>query len=500
MSAEPFLVMDSITKIFSGNTVLDKVTLTVRHGSVHALMGENGAGKSTLMKILGGMYQKDGGEIRINGTPVDIETPHMSQNLGISMIHQELSSLPDLTVAANVFLGREPLNRLRLDDTPRMMRETKAILEEIGAEIKPDAYVRDLSVSQAQLVEIAKAISYNSDLIVMDEPTSAITESETANLFAVIAKLKKEGKAIIYISHKMDEIFQISDEITVLRDGKYIGTQPASELNHDKLICMMVGRELGEEYPEKGGKAGEVILEVKNLTRKGKFRNINFFVRRGEILGISGLMGAGRTELVEAIFGLDIPDDGEIFIKGKQVKITSPQSAIRHGMAFVPEDRKLIGLNLVATVGHNITIANLIEYCFGGQWLRKKAERSVSDRYIGQLSIKTPGQDQTVNRLSGGNQQKVILARWLSCNPDILILDEPTRGIDVGAKAEIHRIMRELASAGKAVIMISSEMPEILGMSDRTLVMHDGEITGEFTSDTISQEAVLAHASGLAGR
>jgi ABC-type sugar transport system ATPase subunit len=490
--------MESIVKSFGGNRVLDDVSLSVRRGSVHALMGENGAGKSTLMKILGGIHRMDEGLIRIDGQPVNIDTPYAAQTLGISMIHQELSSLPDLSVAANVYLGREPVRGpLRLIDKKRMLTETKIILDEIGSHIPADIDVGRLSVSQAQMVEIAKAISYNSDIIVMDEPTSAITETETANLFRVIRKLKAEGKAIIYISHKIDEIFQIADEITILRDGRHIGTRPAAEISHDHLIMMMVGRELGEQYASKDNAIGEMMLEVRNLTKRNKFRGIGFSVRRGEILGIAGLMGSGRTEIAEAVFGLNPADSGEIWVAGKKADIRSPHDAIGLGLAMVPEDRKLVGLNLVGSVRVNITVANLIKYCLGGQVVRKRAERAVSEHYISALSIKTPSTEHLVGQLSGGNQQKVVLARWLSCNPRILILDEPTRGIDVGAKADIHKLMCAFAAQGNAVVMISSELPEILNMSDRTLVMHAGRVTGEFTRDEITQEAVIACASGL---
>lgn len=490
--------MDSIVKSFGANKVLTGVTLRVRRGTVHALMGENGAGKSTLMKILGGMHQMDEGQIFIDGKPVTIDSPHTAQNLGISMIHQELSSLPDLSVAANVYLGREPLRGpLNLIDKKRMVKETREVLQEIGSPISPEIDVRSLSVSQAQMVEIAKAISYDSDIIVMDEPTSAITETETNRLFQVIRKLKSQGKAIIYISHKMNEIFQIADDITVLRDGQFIGTYPAEELDHDRLISLMVGREIGEQFATKNNRIGDVLLEVRNLTKGKKYRDVSFSVRKGEILGIAGLMGAGRTEIAEAIFGFTPADSGEILLDGKPVSITKPSDAISRGIALVPEDRKLVGLNLVGTVRSNITVANLVKYCLAGQVVRQKEERAISRRYIKTLSIKTPSPDHVVGNLSGGNQQKVVLARWLSCDPRVLILDEPTRGIDVGAKAEIHRLMCEYASQGNAVIMISSELPEIMNMSDRTIVMHEGCITGEFHRDEITQEAVMACASGI---
>jgi ABC-type sugar transport system ATPase subunit len=494
--------MKAISKSFGGGLALDNVSLYVKRGTVHALLGENGAGKSTLMKILSGIYQMDSGEILINSRPVHIGNPHEAQMHGICMIHQELSLLPDLSVSANVYLGREPISKIfHLVDRKKMTSETSAILKEIGAPVYPDTCVRELSVAEAQMVEIAKAISYDSDIIVMDEPTSAITNTEVQKLFEVIGKLKSQGKAIIYISHKMDEIFRIADEITVLRDGQMVGSNSVEELDINKLISMMVGRELDKQYAEKNNQIGEVVFEVRKLSRKHKFNDISFSVREGEILGIAGLMGAGRTEIVETIFGMEKADSGEICINGKKADIRSPGDAIAHGMAFVPEDRKQKGLNLVGSLKENITIANLKKYCVGNQIIRGKEERVVSEEYINRLSVKPPDTDKLVGSLSGGNQQKVVLARWMSCNPNIMILDEPTRGIDVGAKAEIYRLISEYASAGKAVIMISSELPEILGMSDRIIVIHSGTITGEFKkTEEITQEAVMAHATGIAER
>jgi inositol transport system ATP-binding protein len=502
LSIEPLLKMNSIVKSFDGIRVLNNVSLNVKRGTAHALMGENGAGKSTLMNILCGIHQKDSGEIHINGKLVNVVSPKQAQTLGISMIHQELSTLPDLSVAANVFIGREPVNRFfSVIDKKQLREKAKAIFDKIGISINPDKNVRELSVAEEQLVEIAKAISYNSDIIVMDEPTSAITELEVEKLFAVIETLKKEGKAIIYISHKIDEIFRIADEITVMRDGELVGTGPSATFNPNLLISMMVGRELNQKFAKKDTAIGDVVFEVKSLSRKGKFQDISFNVKKGEILGIAGLMGSGRTEIVETIFGVERADHGEVFIDGEKVVIHSPKEAIKHGIAFVSEDRKHIGLNLVASVKENITMANLKEYCVGGQVIRKRKECKVSAEYVKMLRIKTaPSLDQKVNYLSGGNQQKVVLARWMSCKPRVLIMDEPTRGIDVGAKAEIYKLMCEFVAAGNAVIMISSELPEIMGMSDRTLVLHQGKVTGEFMKEEITQEAVMACASGLVER
>ncbi|MCP1103015.1 inositol transport system ATP-binding protein [Aequitasia blattaphilus] len=496
--SEILLEMKGIVKEFSGIRVLKEVPFTLKNGTVHALMGENGAGKSTLMKILNGTYLKDQGEIYIKGESVDIKNTSAAKKYGIAMIHQELSPFLDLSVASNMFMGREFLkNGTNLIDENKMNSECIKIFEGMKIEIPPKAIMRDLSVAQMQLVEIAKAVSTDAEIIIMDEPTSAITEEEVGKLFKVIDDLRNEGKGIIYISHKMDEIYQIADEITVMRDGTYVGCDSTKNLTYDQLISMMVGRSLDQQFHKTFHKPGEVLIEVKNLTRKEEFRNISFEVRSGEILGIAGLMGAGRTEIVETIFGLRKKDEGEILIEGKAVTINCPKDAIEKGVAFVSEDRKSIGLNLIGSIKENITLANLRKYCSLGTFIHMKEERETSDEYIKKLAIKTESRNKLTGELSGGNQQKVVIARWLSTNPKVMILDEPTRGIDVGAKAEIYKLMDDFAAQGNCVIMVSSEMPEILGMSDRVIVIHDGKITGSFYAKEATQEKILTAASGI---
>lgn len=495
MSGDAILVMEHISKAFPGVQALNDVQLTVRRGTVHALMGENGAGKSTLMKVLIGMYTPDSGTITFHGKPVQIPDTEVALRLGISMIHQELSPVPYMTVAENIFLGREPLGRMGFIDKRKMIADTKALLDRLEINIDPTTVMKTLSVANTQMVEIAKAISYDASLIIMDEPTSAITEREVAHLFRMISTLKQKGVAIIYITHKMDEVFQIADDVTVFRDGKHISTLPASQTDRNLLISMMVGRELTNIFPKSEAPIGEVILSVRNLSRKGIVHNINFDLRRGEILGLAGLMGAGRTEVIEGIFGVKPIDSGEITVKGKQVKINSPADAIKNGLALLTEDRKLTGIMGVLPVRDNMTIASLGSFVSNGL-LNKRMIDEICAQEKGRLEIKTPTMDQTIRLLSGGNQQKVLVSRWLLTVPDILILDEPTRGIDVGAKSEIHRLMCRLAQEGKAIIMISSELPEILGMSDRVLVMHNGTIGGEFDRKDATQENIMRAATG----
>ena len=495
MDQDNVLVMEHISKSFPGVKALSDVHLTVRRGTVHALMGENGAGKSTLMKVLIGMYIPDEGSISFLGNPVKIENTQQALRMGISMIHQELSPEPYMTVAENIYLGREPVGRLGLIDKKKMVADTRALLERLEININPNAVMRTLSVANTQMVEIAKAISYDSSLIIMDEPTSAITEREVAQLFRMIRTLREQGVGIIYITHKMDEVFQIADEITVLRDGQYIATVPAAQTDRNSLIAMMVGRELTNLFPKEDAPIGEVVLSVRNLTRNGIFHDVSFDLRRGEILGLSGLMGAGRTEVIEGIFGIKPIDAGTITIMGKEVQIKSPTDAIRHGMALLTEDRKLTGIMGVLSVRDNMMIASLESYAKAG-FLNKKIINETCAREKTRLELKTPSMDQLIRNLSGGNQQKVLVSRWLLTVPEILILDEPTRGIDVGAKSEIHRLMSKLAQEGKAIIMISSELPEILGMSDRVLVMHDGRVGGEFARKDATQENIMRAATG----
>lgn len=490
------LEMRNICKAFPGVKVLEDVTLKVRAGEVHALMGENGAGKSTLMKILMGIYKADQGELYLQGRRVEVYSPRDAMGKGISMIHQELNIIADMEVAENIFIGRELLKNhmLRLVDRSRMRAESKRLLKMMEIDINPETLMRNLSIAQMQLVEIVKAISVNSKIIVMDEPTSAITEKEAVVLFQQIEQLKKQGVAIIYISHKMDEIFRIADTITVLRDGQCIGTRPAGELDEDKLISMMVGREIREIYPKEKTDIGEVVLEVRGLSRGKRVHDASFQLKKGEVLGIAGLVGAGRSELVETIFGIAPRTAGDIFISGKRIKIKSPSDAIGARMALITEDRKRTGLNLAANVRENISLAALHKLAYAGL-INHRKEKKAAEYYIRQLTIKTPDADAMVCNLSGGNQQKVVLAKWLLNEPEIIIFDEPTRGIDVGAKRDIYLMINALAKQGKAIIVISSEMAEVMGISDRILVMCEGKITGELQPEAYSQERIMAYSS-----
>lgn len=501
-SMEYVLELKNIYKSFPGVKVLEDVTLQVRPGEVHALMGENGAGKSTLMKILMGIYKADQGSIFLEGKETVIHGPKDAMSKGISMIHQELNTVLDMEVAENVFVGRELLKKgmekLKIVDIARMREETGRYFREMNIDIDPRAKMRTLSVAEMQLVEIVKAISLNSRIIVMDEPTSAITEKEATVLFAQIERLKKQGVAIIYISHKMDEIFRISDTITVLRDGQWIGTKPAKELDNDMLIKMMVGRELTDIYPKDPVEIGDVILEVKNLSRGKKVRDASFSLRKGEVLGIAGLVGAGRSELVETIFGLYPKTGGQIFLHGKEVHIKSAADAIKNKMALITEDRKQTGLNLIVSVKENIASVSIGKLSNHGIVNDKKINE-VSEKYIKELKIKTPDGNAIVGNLSGGNQQKVVLAKWLLDEPDIIIFDEPTRGIDIGAKRDIYLLINNLAKEGKAVIVISSEMAEVMGICDRILVMAEGRINGEVQREEFSQEVIMGYASNITG-
>lgn len=487
--------MRGIVKEFSGVRVLNGVSFRLRRGSVHALMGENGAGKSTLMKILCGMYPATQGEIMIDGKTVKISSPIDAKRLGIAMIHQELSAFHELTVAANMFMNREYKRGFLLDDK-RMNQAAAEILADLNISIDPKLKMNRLSVAEMQLVEIAKAVSTDADIIIMDEPTSALTEAEVANLYKTVRDLRSRGKAIVYISHKIEEIFAIADEITVLRDGDFVAHDTIEAFDHDKLISLMVGRTLNQQFHKTHHSFGDVLLKVEDMSRSGKFSSVSFEVRAGEVLGISGLIGAGRTEVVETVFGLDRADSGDVYIAGEKVNIRSPRDAISHGLALVSEDRKNVGLNLVGSVKENITMANLEKYCRFGV-IKSREEKKAGDGLMDMLSVKAHSRDTLVSALSGGNQQKVILTRWMSTNPKVLILDEPTKGIDVGAKAEIYKLIDEFTAQGGCVIMVSSEMPEILGMSDRIAVMHEGELVAVFDRDEATQEKLLSAAAGL---
>lgn len=489
--SEFVLEMSGISKTFPGVKALQKVDLSVRPGTVHALMGENGAGKSTLMKVLAGIYMADdGGSIVLDGQPVSIPNPAASLALGVSMIHQELSNVPEMTVAENMFLGREPRNRYGMVSRRAMQVASREIFQRWRIAINPRRQMKQLSVAQAQMVEIAKAISFNSKIIIMDEPTSAITEREVGHLHAMIGQLREAGTAIIYITHKMDEVFAIADEVTVFRDGQWVATKPASELDRDRLIALMVGRELTNLFPKENADIGEVALRVEGLNRGDLVQNVSFEVRHGEILGIAGLMGAGRTEVLETIFGVHPAESGTVELHGRSLTVREPRDAIDAGMALLTEDRKLNGIMGVLSVRDNMSIAALPKFSPGGILRRGDIESQCQDQRR-RLALKTPSLNQLIQNLSGGNQQKVLLSRWLLTLPDVLMIDEPTRGIDVGAKSEIHRLMSALAQQGKAIIMVSSEMPEILGMSDRVLVMCEGRITGELSREDATQERVM---------
>jgi inositol transport system ATP-binding protein len=495
MQDEYVLSMEGISKQFPGVRALSDVQLRTRKGTVHALMGENGAGKSTLMKCLIGMYVPDSGTITFKGERLNIANTNYALSKGISMIHQELSPIPQMTVAENIYLGREPTTWYGLVDMNKMNRMASELLNRLRIKIKPTAKMCDLSIANTQLVEIAKAVSYDSDLIIMDEPTSAITEAEVEGLFDIIRSLKAQGRSIIYISHKMDEIFKITDEVTVFRDGQFIANDATTELTDRILIEKMVGRTLTDMFHKEKVDLGPVYLDVQNLSGKG-FRNVSFQVRRGEILGIAGLIGAGRTELMEGVFGVTRTHGGPIRVNGKEVTIRSPAEAIRCGMALLTEDRKLTGLYLNASVRENMFIANIKRYLLGPFVRFRKIEKDCA-RMRDLMRIKTPSLMEIVKNLSGGNQQKVLISRWLLTEPDLLILDEPTRGIDVGAKSEIYRLMTELVRSGRAIVMISSELPEILGMSDRIMVMHEGDKAGELSRAEATQEKILHLATGL---
>jgi inositol transport system ATP-binding protein len=497
MGEEVLLRMTGISKAFPGVQALDDVHLDAEAGSVHALMGENGAGKSTLMKVLAGIYRADTGRIELDGQEANIPDSATALRLGIAMIHQELSPVPAMMVAENIYLGREPVNRFKLVDKKQMIADAQAVFDKWQIDVNPRRVMKTLSVAQMQMVEIAKAISTDARLIIMDEPTSAITEREVEHLHRMIRSLRESGVAIIYITHKMDEVFKIADKVTVFRDGKHVATLPAAELDRQKLITLMVGRELTHLFPKEEVAIGEVVMSVRGLTRHGVIDDISFDLRRGEILGLAGLMGAGRTEVLEAIFGVTKVDAGEILINGKPVTIKSPADAIEAGMGLLTEDRKLTGIMGALSVRDNMTIANLNRFSPG--WiLRKRRMEAACLAQRDALAIKTPSLAQLIKNLSGGNQQKVLVSRWLLTLPDVLMIDEPTRGIDVGAKSEIHRLMSGLAKEGKAILMVSSEMPEILGMSDRVLVMAGGRITAEFSRAEVTQEKVLEAATLVA--
>ena len=483
-----------LAKAFPGVQALADVALEVERAKVHALMGENGAGKSTLMKVLTGFYAPDQGEMLFRGQAVRLKSPHDALRLGIAMIHQELMPFPNLSVAENIFMGQEPASRiLGWIDRRTMEQEARRLLRTLGAHLDPAQMMQRLSVAQMQTVEIAKALAHEAAVIIMDEPTSALSDREARALFEVIRSLKTRGVAVIFISHKLDEVFQLADTVTVLRDGHHIGTRPIAELDPPQLIALMVGRDLRATAPLPCADQGEVVLAVQGLTRQDEFREVHFEVRRGEILGVAGLMGAGRTELLNAIYGLTPADAGEIFVNGQRVRIESPRDAIRWGIALVSEDRKELGLVLNLPVKHNITLASLRRWC-RGWFIDRAAECRTADEQMRRFGIKPFDRNRLVNFLSGGNQQKVVLAKALLTEPAVLLLDEPTRGIDIGAKADIYGVISELARQGKTIVMVSSELPEILALSHRVMVMRQGEVSAVLDAKTTTQEEILKHA------
>ena len=487
---QDLLLMQDVEKAFPGVHALKKVTLSVRPGEVHALIGENGAGKSTLVKILSGAYRKDGGRIFWDRREIEIDSTMRATELGVSIIYQELNQMPNLSVAENLFIGRERRKHALFLDTNQTIREAEEYVSRVGLSVDVRTLCKDLSIAQRQMVEVAKALSVNARLIVMDEPTSSLTERETAILLDLVKKLRSEGVSVVYISHKLNEIFSVSDRITVLRDGEYIGTVETADCSEAQLIEMMVGRALTDIFPKVDVPIGDSVLEVKNLTAGDAVKGVSFQVRAGEILGFAGLIGAGRSETMRAVFGVDPIHSGEVTVAGVPLKRHSPPDAIAAGLGFVPEDRKLQGLILEMAVRENITLASM-KSTLVNHLVSMKRESQIAREHVKRLDVKTPGIEQKVNNLSGGNQQKVVIAKWLASGPKVLILDEPTRGIDVGAKKEIHALMGELTRQGVAIVMISSELPEVLGMSDRIVVMHQGSVVGELSRAEASQQKIM---------
>ncbi|MGE4318746.1 MAG: sugar ABC transporter ATP-binding protein [Deferribacterales bacterium] len=490
MSDMPLLEMKNICKEFPGVKALDNVSLSIPAGEVLALLGENGAGKSTLMKILSGVYTKDSGEILYNGKPFTVKDPKDAQKKGIAIIHQELNLIPELTVGENIFLGREPVNFYKKIKYSEMNAEAEKYLKRLGMDIKPSVKVGSLSVGQAQMVEIAKALSMNARIIIMDEPTDALTDVETENLYSVIRELKAEGRAIVYISHKLSEVFDVCDRAAILRDGTFVTSQPVSELTEESIIQLMVGRPIHDRYPASGAPGTDVVFQAQGLTNH-RVKDVSFSVKRGEILGVAGLMGSGRSEVAKSIFGAMPLDSGSIVLDGKPLKINHPSSAIDNGISYVSEDRKQLGLILGMSVKENITLPALKRFQNMFRHVSAEKEIQVSEEYINKMSIKTTGPSQKVLNLSGGNQQKVAIGKGLVTAPKVLILDEPTRGVDVGAKKEIYELINDLKKNGIAIILISSEMPEVMGMSDRILVMSGGSVAGELTKEEATQEKIM---------
>lgn len=491
----PLLTMKGITKSFPGVKALQDAGFSLLPGEIHFLLGENGAGKSTLMKILSGVYRKDSGEIWINGQLADINSPRTAAAHGIGIIHQEMNLVPELTVWENIYLGREVTDVFGFIKAEIMKKQTVILLTKLGSDIDPTAVVSSLSIGEQQMVEIAKALSYETKILIMDEPTAALTERETQNLFQIIRQLASDGVGIIYISHRMEELFALSNRVTVLRDGTYVGTVQTVDITFNELIKMMVGRDVTTRFPKQVATLGPEVLRVEGLARAGEIEDISFSIRAGEIVGMAGLMGSGRTEVSRAIFGADPMEKGNIYLDGQKCNIKTPADGIRAGIGFITEDRKHQGLVLAMSVGENMSLASLKYFCDKG-FINEQQESKMITDHINQLKIRTPGVTQLVKNLSGGNQQKVVIGKWLATYPKVLIMDEPTRGVDVGAKAEIYHIMNMLTAAGVGILMISSELPEILGMSDRILVMHRGRIAAEMSIEDATQEKIMGYAAG----
>jgi ABC-type sugar transport system ATPase subunit len=489
------LEMKAISKSFHGITVLHNVHFRLREGEVHALVGENGAGKSTLMKILAGIYEPEEGEVLLRGQKVYIDSPTVSQRLGISVIHQELNLVPYMTVAENIFLGREP-NKKGWLSYDHMVKGTVQLLGQLGLDLNPKAYVHSLSIGEQQIVEIAKALSIHADILIMDEPTAVLTEYEASKLFQLIEKLKKQGVGIVYISHRLSEIKRVCDRMTVLRDGQLVTTCDTDEVTERDIANLMVGRELQNLYPEKPDRIGNEVLRVEKLSKAPYFHNVSFRLRRGEIVGFAGLIGAGRTELVRAIFGDIRPDAGKVYVQGEEVHIRSPANAIQHGIGFSTEDRKKTGLFMDLSVGQNVILPSLNNVS-RMSFVNRRRERALVKKKVEELKIKLNHLNQPVKNLSGGNQQKVVLAKWLLAETELFFLDEPTRGIDVGAKGEIYQLIARLAADGKGVVIISSELPELLGLCNRIVVMHKGQVQGELDAREATEQAIMAMATGL---
>lgn len=489
------ILMKGIYKSFGDNNVLKDVELELLDGEIHALMGENGAGKSTLMKILTGVYTKDSGEIYVDNKIVNYKNAQEAEKDGIVFIHQEINSLFDLNVVDNLFMAKEIKGPFGILDKKTMHLKAKEALENLGVNINPKAIMGDLSVGQQQMVEICKALMVEAKVIIMDEPTAALTQSETKILFQVIRNLKEKGVSIVYISHRMEEIFDLCDRITVLRDGEYVGTENISEIDMNGVVKMMIGRELGDRFPKRTCHIGEEVFSVENLNKEGLFKNVSFQLKKGEVLGVSGLMGAGRTEIMETIFGSIKKDSGIVYIEGKEINIKNPFTAIENGIAFVTEDRKTEGLMLEKSIEENITIANL-DLISNNSVLSKNKIEDLSIRAVDKFRIRSTGIKHICQNLSGGNQQKVVLAKWVMETPKILILDEPTRGVDIGAKQDIYNIINTLAEEGVGIIMVSSELPEILGMSDRVMVVREGVVKGFLDIEEANQEKIMTLATG----